>query len=91
MKALNALKNLNFNIQNLNAEEDVALLGVVGAGIKNSIGFAGRLFTVLGKEKINVEAISQGSSELNISLIIKEKEINNAVKAIHKEFLEESK
>src|SRR3989344_2999924 len=91
MKALNALKNLNFNIQNLNPEEDVALLGVVGAGIKNSIGFAGRLFTVLGKEKINVEAISQGSSELNISLIIKEKEINNAVKAIHKEFLEESK
>ncbi|MCL2705948.1 MAG: ACT domain-containing protein [Spirochaetaceae bacterium] len=50
-------------------------------------GIAGKLFSTLGDNKINVYAIAQGSSERNISCVVKKEETEKAIKVIHKSFL----
>ena len=70
----------------VNAEDDVGVIAVVGAGMQGSQGVAARVFNALAKKGINIRMIAQGSSELNISIVIKEKNCENAVKAIHEEF-----
>ncbi len=67
-------------------ENEVVVLAVVGAGMKGKPGISGRLFGALGQAKINVIAIAQGSSEFNISLVIPRSEADTAVRAIHREF-----
>lgn len=67
-------------------EDEVVILAVVGAGMKGTPGISGRLFGVLGREKINVIAIAQGSSEFNISLVVTRGEADKAVRVIHAEF-----
>ena len=47
-------------------EADLALIAVVGRGMKNNSGIAGNIFSALAKQKINIKMIDQGSSELNI-------------------------
>jgi len=63
-----------------------ALLAVIGENMKNSPGVAGTLFQILGKNGINIEAIAQGSSELNISFAIQQKVVVKALNAIHDAF-----
>jgi len=60
----------------------------VGEGMRGTPGVAARLFGALGRANVNVIAIAQGSSELNISLVVSEKDRETAVKAIHREFHE---
>ncbi|HXV98225.1 MAG TPA: aspartate kinase [Anaerolineae bacterium] len=67
-------------------EEEVVVLAVVGAGMKGTPGISGRLFGALGREKINVIAIAQGSSEFNISLVVTRGDADKAVRIIHAEF-----
>jgi aspartate kinase len=67
-------------------EDEVVVLAVVGAGMKGTPGISGRLFGVLGREKINVIAIAQGSSEFNISLVVARSQADKAVQVIHAEF-----
>ncbi|MBI1877374.1 MAG: aspartate kinase [Chloroflexi bacterium] len=67
-------------------EDEVVVLAVVGAGMKGTPGISGRLFGALGRYKINVIAIAQGSSEFNISLVVARDQADDAVRAIHKEF-----
>lgn len=67
-------------------EDEVVILAVVGAGMKGTPGVSGRLFGALGREKINVIAIAQGSSEFNISLVVARNEADQAVRVIHQEF-----
>jgi len=73
-------------VNSVNAEDDVGVIAVVGAGMQGSQGVAARVFNALAKKGINIRMIAQGSSELNISIVIKEKNCENAVKAIHEEF-----
>jgi aspartokinase len=54
--------------------------------MKGTPGVSGRLFGALGREKVNVIAIAQGSSEFNISLVIAKGDADRAVRTIHKEF-----
>jgi aspartate kinase len=54
--------------------------------MKGTPGVSGRLFGALGRDRINVIAIAQGSSEFNISLVIAQGDADRAVKAIHREF-----
>jgi aspartate kinase len=54
--------------------------------MRGTPGVAARLFGALGRAKVNVIAIAQGSSELNISLVVGEQDREKAVKAIHQEF-----
>jgi aspartokinase/homoserine dehydrogenase 1 len=67
-------------------EEDTVVLAVVGSGMKGTPGVSGRLFGALGREKVNVVAIAQGSSEFNISLVVTKGDADKAVRAIHQEF-----
>lgn len=67
-------------------EDETVVLAVVGAGMKGTPGISGRLFGVLGRERINVIAIAQGSSEFNISLVVARGDADKAVQAIHNEF-----
>jgi len=65
---------------------DLCLLAVIGENMKNSPGVAGRLFDTLGKNSINVEAIAQGSSELNITFAVHKDDEAKALNAVHDAF-----
>lgn len=69
--------------------EGKALICVVGDGMRMAAGTAGRLFYCLGRKGINVECISQGASEINISFIVDQKDADAAVRALHDEFFPE--
>lgn len=73
-------------IQNIETEEDISVIAVVGAGMKGTPGVAARVFNAVAKKGVNVRMIAQGSSELNISFVVKEKDSEKAVQAIHEEF-----
>lgn len=67
-------------------DEKASIIATVGAGMKGTPGVAGRVFSTMGRNNINILMISQGSSELNISFAILEKDVFDAVRALHKEF-----
>jgi aspartate kinase len=73
-------------IREVSAEEDVCVVAVVGAGMKGAAGVAARLFGAVARSGVNVRMIAQGSSELNISFVVKETDGEKAVRAIHEEF-----
>ena len=73
-------------IGGVTAEDDVCVVAVVGAGMKGTVGVASRIFTAIARRGINIRMIAQGSSELNISFIVKESDGEETVRAIHEEF-----
>lgn len=68
-------------------ESGLALIAVVGRGMKSASGTAGKLFTALAKEGINIKMIDQGSSELNIIIGVQNKDFDTAIRAIYKTFV----
>ncbi|KAF7592596.1 Aspartokinase [Aspergillus hancockii] len=62
---------------------EMAILSLVGKQMKNMIGVAGRMFTTLGENNVNIEMISQGASEINISCVIEERDADRALNIIH--------
>lgn len=78
-KAIAELEDLG----KVSVNKNMAILSLVGRGQKQSVGLAGKMFSVLGSEKINIEMISQGASEINISCVIKDHQADLALKAIH--------
>lgn len=66
-------------------DEDVGLLAVVGEGMKGHPGLAGRIFTAISRENINIIAIAQGPSELTIGIVVRREGLERAVKAVHEE------
>ncbi|EPE34057.1 Carbamate kinase-like protein [Glarea lozoyensis ATCC 20868] len=62
---------------------DMAILSLVGAEMKNMIGIAGRMFSTLGEHNVNIEMISQGASEINISCVIDAYEATRAMNVLH--------
>ncbi len=73
-------------IEPLLIEENLSILAIVGENMKNTPGIAGKLFGALSKNGINIVAIAQGSSELNVSVIIKEFHLSKALRALHGAF-----
>lgn len=67
-------------------EESLAIVAIVGKQMKGVPGISGKLFSTLGSNKINAVAIAQGSSELNVSVVINSKDEQKALQAIHKAF-----
>lgn len=65
------------------ATDEVVIITIVGAGMRNTPGVAGRAFTALGEKNVNVIAIAQGSSEVSISLIVDAADTRTAVQALH--------
>ena len=73
-------------IDELVVEQDASVIAVVGAAMRDTPGSAGRIFGVLGEAHVNVRAISQGSSELNVSCVVSREDERRAVNAIHEAF-----
>ena len=75
----------------LEIHSNIALIAVVGRGMKSTEGTAGKLFTALAKEDINIRMIDQGSSELNIIIGVNEKDFEKATRAIYHAFITASR
>ena len=72
----------------IDIESDLALIAVVGRGMKSTRGTAGRIFSALAHANVNVRMIDQGSSELNIIIGVSDDDFENAIRAIYKIFVE---
>ena len=72
-------------------ESGLALIAVVGRGMKSASGTAGKLFSALAKDGINIKMIDQGSSELNIIIGVKNKDFEPAIRAIYDTFIVDKK
>lgn len=70
-------------------ESDLALIAIVGRGMKSNRGTAGKLFEALAKAKINIKMIDQGSSELNIIIGVRNDDFESAIKSIYNIFVTE--
>ena len=73
-------------IDDISIRRDLSIIAIVGEGMRENTGTAGRLFDTLGKNGINVVAIAQGSSELNISVVVEKSDETKALNAIHTGF-----
>lgn len=80
------LERLRQRIDRVWAQERVVIIAIVGAGMKGIPGVSARVFGALGQCNINVISIAMGSSEYNLSLVVDEKDADNAVRAIHAGF-----
>ncbi len=88
-KAVEALRGALLGrdlIGEVTAEKDVCIVAVVGAGMRGTLGVAARVFGAVARRGINIRMIAQGSSELNISFVVKEADGPKAVRAVHEEF-----
>lgn len=72
---------------NVELESDLALIAVVGRGMKATRGTAGRIFSALAHARINVKMIDQGSSELNIIIGVRNDDFESAIRAIYDIFI----
>lgn len=76
----------NHEMDQIKVEEDMAIVAIVGENMKHNPGTSGRMFHALGRSGVNVNAIAQGSSELNISAVIHEQDISKALNVLHEAF-----
>lgn len=75
------------NPDHIEVETGLALIAVVGRGMKSTRGTAGRIFSALAHANVNVKMIDQGSSELNIIIGVKDNDFEKAIKAIYDIFV----
>ncbi|MHC1625349.1 MAG: aspartate kinase, partial [Methermicoccaceae archaeon] len=80
------VKGREYVVKAISLIKDIALLNISGPGMIGTPGVAARVFSALASADINVIMISQGSSELNISFIVSEKDAGRAIKSLHHEF-----
>lgn len=74
-------------IKRIDVNENVAIIAVVGAGMRGIKGVAAKTFGAVAKRDINVIMITQGSSELNLAFVIEDKNCEEAVNVLHQEFI----
>jgi bifunctional aspartokinase / homoserine dehydrogenase 1 len=72
----------------LDREDELAVVALVGEQMKNHPGISGRLFGALGQNGVNIRAIAQGSSEKNISTVIRQQDVRKAINVLHETFFE---
>ncbi len=70
----------------ITSEADVSIVAAVGAGMKGTPGIAAKLFRAIAERGVNVKMIAQGSSELNVSFVVREDDVLKSVHALHEEF-----
>jgi aspartokinase/homoserine dehydrogenase 1 len=73
-------------IDKLHEKDNLAIVAVVGDNMRHTPGIAGKLFSSLGKNGVNVVAIAQGSSEINLSVVIDKTNLTKALNVIHESF-----
>jgi aspartokinase len=75
-------------IRPLRVQSGIAILALVGSGMRGTVGIAGKLFGALSGAAVNIIAIAQGATEINISVAVDEVALAAAVRAVHKALLE---
>jgi len=80
-----ALELAHGYVKPIHVDDDVGLLAVVGEGMQGKPGLAGRIFTAISREQVNIIAIAQGSSELTIAIVVRRDGLEKAVRAVHRE------
>lgn len=75
-------------VEPLSVESNLSVVALVGDRMKSHTGISGRLFSALGKNGVNIRAISQGSSERNITAVINSADVKKAINVIHEAFFE---
>ncbi|GMM36446.1 aspartate kinase [Saccharomycopsis crataegensis] len=83
-----AMKELS-SMGTVDLVKNFAIVSLVGKEMRHLIGIAGAMFECLAKEKINIEMISQGANEINISCVVNESDSLKALQAIHRDLLDE--
>ena len=73
-------------INRITIEENLAIVAIVGENMKHSTGVAGKLFNTIGKNGVNIIAIAQGASELNISWVVKVSDLRKTLNVVHESF-----
>ena len=76
----------NGQINKIETESDLSIVAIVGENMKHTTGIAGKLFSTIGKNGINIVAIAQGASELNISWVVKTNELRKTLNVVHESF-----
>jgi len=95
LEAKNAIEKafvLELKVQQMypvSIKDNLSIVAIVGKQMKGVHGISGKLFSTLGNNKINIVAIAQGSSELNVSAVISSNDEKKALQAIHKDFFSE--
>ena len=80
-----ALELAHGYLKPIEVDDSVGLLAVVGEGMRGTPGLAGRIFTAISRESVNIIAIAQGSSELTIAIVVRRDGLEKAVRAVHAE------
>ncbi|HUZ59030.1 MAG TPA: bifunctional aspartate kinase/homoserine dehydrogenase I [Hanamia sp.] len=83
-----AIEIERMKVDPLLVEKELAIIALVGDKMKSHPGISGKMFSALGKNGVNVRAISQGSSERNISAVISANDVKKAANVLHEEFFE---
>ncbi len=73
-------------IKKLDVTTGVAIIALIGSGMRGTVGVASKVFGAIEKNKVNVSMITQGSSELNLAFVVKNSDTNAAVRALHNAF-----
>lgn len=81
-----ALEIARKTVDDIKRQDGVSIIAVVGEGMRGMPGIAGKTFSAVAETGVNIVAIAQGSSELNISLVVNQAEVRSAVQAIHDAF-----
>ena len=91
--ALNALNSelLEGCIRSMEVIDDACIIAIVGAGMRGTKGIAAKIFQTAADVGVNLIMIAQGSSEVNISFMVRESEGDKTIKALHKNFIENGK
>ncbi len=87
----NAVNSLEMNllgkiIKKVEVTPDVAIVALIGSGMRGTVGVASKIFSSIAEKNVNVVMIAQGSSELNLAFVVKESDCDDAVKALHEKF-----
>jgi bifunctional aspartokinase / homoserine dehydrogenase 1 len=73
-------------VSKVDVESGLSVVAIVGENMKHTTGIAGKLFSTIGKNGINIIAIAQGASELNISWVVKTAELRKTLNVVHESF-----
>jgi aspartokinase/homoserine dehydrogenase 1 len=77
---------LNGQINKITIETNLSIVAIVGENMKHSTGIAGKLFSTMGKSGVNIIAIAQGASELNISWVVRNDVLRKTLNVVHESF-----
>ncbi len=76
-------------VSDIQIEKDLSIIAIVGENMKKTPGIAGQVFRALGEEDVNIVAIAQGASELNISIVVSARDEVKALNILHATFFVE--